>query len=269
MTVSRSVSGSLPVAVEAHLAFLRERIFQTATRWPHFSRLLEDVAQLATTLPDDAAVVILERAYVYGGDSLFAPLFWRQKTTVVDCELPTTAERDGYQRSWTDDPRCIHVPTHRRAPITATGLPDACAAALLVPNVVHHVADQDGMFAEMARLLRPTGTGYIFEALLRELHQVPDDYVRYTPWGFRTMLARHGLEMTAWAPAGGPFEAIAYCWVQALQYIPESERAAKERWFYTEHFPELMRMNGRYTENTFRAHTAFPVAYSIYFRRAS
>ena len=268
MTAHRAIPAAMPAPVADHLAFLRERIFQVATRWPHFGRLLEDVTRLAATLPDDADVVILERAYVYGGDSLFAPLFWRQPATAVDCELATTAERDGYQRAWTDDPRCIHVPTHRRAAITATGLPDACATALLVPNVVHHVADQDGMFAEIARLLRPGGTGYIFEALLRELHQIPDDYVRYTPWGFRTMLARHGLEMTAWSPAGGPFEAIAYCWVQALQYIPEGEREARERWFYTEHFPELMRMDARHTRNTYRPHTAFPVAYSIHFRRA-
>jgi SAM-dependent methyltransferase len=266
--MSSNRTSPMPAAIQAHLSFLGERIFQTAAKWPHFGRLLEDVSQLAATLPDDADVVILERAYVYGGDSLFAPLFWRQKTVVVDCELPTSVERDGYQKSWTDDPRCIHVATDRRAAITATGLPDACAAVLLVPNVVHHVADQEAMFTEMARLLRPGGTGYIFEALLRELHQVPDDYVRYTPWGFRNMLARHGLEMTSWSPAGGPFEAIAYCWVQALQYIPEGERGSTERWFYTEHFPELMRLNARYTENTFRPHTAFPVAYSIHFRRA-
>lgn len=269
MSTKPSITTSMPATVANHLAFLRERIFQVETRWPHFARLLDDVAGLATTLPEGADVVILERAYVYGGDSLFAPLFWRQRAIAVDCELATTAERGGYQRSWTDDPRCIHAAAHRRAAITATGLPDACATALLVPNVVHHVADQDGMFAEIARLLRPGGTGYIFEALLRELHQIPDDYVRYTPWGFRAMLSRHGLEMTGWTPAGGPFEAIAYCWVQALQYIPDEERARTERWFYTEHFPELMRMDARYTRNTFRAHTEFPVAYSIHFRRRS
>ena len=262
-----TASKAMGTDLQAHLAFLHERIFQTATKWPHFKRLLDDVVQLAAALPEGADVVILERAYVYGGDSLFAPLFARQKTTAIDCELATTAALGGYQKSWTEDPRCLHIAADRRASITATGLPSACADALLVPNVVHHVADQDGMFAEFARLLRPGGSGYIFEALLRELHQSPDDYVRYTPWGFGNSLARHGLEMTAWTPAGGPFEAIAYCWVQALQYLPEKERADRERWFYNEHFPELMRLNAAYPKNMFRPHTSFPVAYSIHFRR--
>jgi len=256
-----------PSAVEAHIAFLHERIFQTGTKWPHFKRLLEDVTALAVSLPVDARVVILERAYVYGGNSLFAPIFPKQNVISVDCELPTTATRGGYQKSWTEDPRCIKSPADRQASIAATGLADACADALLVPNVVHHVQDQDAMFAEIKRLMRPGGQGYIFEALLRELHQVPDDYVRYTPWGFQSMLSRHGLEMTGWTPVGGPFEAIAYCWIQALQYLPEDERTQRERWFYSEHLPELLSLDIQYPENQYRKHTSFPLAYSIYFRR--
>jgi SAM-dependent methyltransferase len=255
-------------ALEAHVAFLHERIFQTSTKWPHYRRLLADLSTLAATLPRASDVVILERSYVYGGNSLFAPLFPKHNVRVVDCELATTAARDGYQKHWTDDPRCIQIQAGHRAPVTATGLPDACADALVVPNVVHHVRDQDAMFGEFARLLRPDGTGYIFEALIRELHQTPDDYLRYTPSGFETMLARHGLEMTMWKPAGGPFEAIAYCWSQALQYIPADERAEKARWFFDEHFHELIEMDSRYTRNMCRENTAFPVAYSIYFRRA-
>ena len=261
-TATIEVAGTL----DAHVAFLHERIFQTSTKWPHYRRLLEDVSALAAMLPAGADVVILERAYVYGGDSLLAPLFAGHNVRVVDCELATTAARDGYQKEWTDDPRCIHVRADRRAPVTATGLPDACADALVVPNVVHHVRDQDAMFAEFARLLRPRGTGYIFEALLRELHQMPDDYVRYTPFGFQTMLARHGLDLTTWTPAGGPFEAIAYCWIQALQYLPLDMRVQKARWFFDGHLQELMEMGAQYGRNISRAHTAFPVAYSLYFR---
>lgn len=252
-----------------HLQFLEERIFQTRTKWPHFQRLLDDVQALAATLVQSSEVVILERAYVYGGDSLFAPFFEEHNVLSIDCQIPTAAERNGYQKSWTDDPRCLRTPTLRRASIAQTGLSDASADTVLIPNVVHHEPNQDGMFAEIARILKPGGIGYIFEALLRELHQIPDDYIRYTPWGFKSILAKHGLEMIEWRPAGGPFEAIAYCWVQALQYIPENERAEKEKWFYERHFPELMSMNQKYPQNLFRSHTSFPIGYSIYFRRSS
>ena len=255
-----------PDARQGHVAFLRERVFQTATRWPHYARLLEDLLNFARGLPPRTDVVILERSSAYGGDSLFAPLFPDQHVFVVDCEPGGTAAPDAYQTSWTDDPRCIHVRANRRAPIHMTGLDDASADVLLVPAVVHHVRDQDAMFAELARVLRPGGTGYLFEALLRELHQLPDDHVRYTPWGMEAALARHGLETTAWKPAAGPFEAIAYCWVQALQHLPPAERAVHERWFTTEHLPLLLAMDDRYPRSLSRGHTACPVAYSISFR---
>ena len=81
------------------------------------------------------------------------------------------------------------------------------------------------------------------------------------------MLEEADLEMTAWRPAGGPFEAIAYCWVQALQYLPEAERTARRQWFFEEHFPELMALDRRCRDNLERRHTSFPVAFSIDFRR--
>jgi hypothetical protein len=259
-----SLACAPPDARQGHVAFLRDRVFQTATRWPHYARLLDDLLQIAQALPPRTDVVILERASAHGGESLFAPLFPDQHVFVVDCE--PAAARDATRDGWTDDPRCIHVRANRRAPIHGTGLDDASADMLLVPAAVHQVQDQDAAFAEFARVLRPGGTGYLFEALLRELQQLPDDHVRYTPWGVEAALARHGLEMTAWTPAGGPFEAIAYCWVQALQHLPPAERAVHERWFTTEHLPLLLAMDDRYPRNLSRAQTAFPVAYSVSFR---
>jgi SAM-dependent methyltransferase len=253
--------------VTAHLEFLRRKIYQVQTKWPHFGRMLDDIARLAAEGNDQQTVVCLERAYVYGGDSLFAPLFTRGRFISVDCETETGRHRGSYQKTWTDDPDCVHIAATVKADICATGLPAGCADLLLVPNVIHHVREQDQMFAEFARLLRPGGVGYLFEALLRELHQIPDDYVRYTPWGFEAVLARHGLRMTEWRPAGGPFEAIAYCWVQALEYLPPAIRAERERWFFQEHFPQLMALDKQHPDNLARAHTSFPVAYSVFFTK--
>ena len=255
--------------VDQHLAFLKEQIFFTGTKWPQFERMLSDIVQLEAELDSGSDVVILERAYIYGGDSLFAPLFQRHNVIAIDCEIPSTAERRGFQASWMNDPRCIHIQADKRAPISDTGLPSGCADIVLVPNVVHHEPQQAAMFAEIARLLRPGGKGYIFEALLRELHQIPDDFVRYTPFGFERMFADAGLKMTEWRPTGGPFEAIAYCWIQALQYFPESERPAREKWFFEEHLPELRALDQEHPKNLFREHTSFPVAYSLYFEKAA
>src|SRR3546814_11122648 len=91
-----------------------------------------------------------------------------------------------------DDDRFIAVQATRRAPAEATGLDSGCADLVLAPNLIHHVRDQDRLFDEIARLLRPGGCGYIFEPLVRDLHQSPDDYVRCTPWGFQARIEAAG-----------------------------------------------------------------------------
>jgi len=121
----------------------------------------------------------------------------------------------------------------------------------------------EAMFKEIARIVKPGGRVYVFESILRELHQIPDDYLRYTPFGMRNMLESVGLVPEDVKQEGGPFSAVAYCWVQALQYFPEAERATMQKWFDEEEFPRLMRWDEQHTENKVRDHTSFPVGYSI------
>ena len=56
---------------------------------------------------------------------------------------------------------------------------------------------------------------------------------------------------------------MAYCWAQALEYLPADQRETMARWFYEEQFPQLMDWDARYTENLQRKHTAFPMSFSI------
>lgn len=253
--------------LQAHAELLAEKVFQVETRWPHFRLLLKNIRDWARRLPEGATVVSLERTLLYGGISLVAPFFFRQKFISIDCSPESAEQRGDYNRAMADDPRCLRVRFTRRAPIERTGLDDAVADLVLVPNLVHHVADQNALFSEMARITRPGGSVYVFEPTLRELHQAPDDYLRYTPFGMRNALTAAGLEADDFEVEGGPFSAVAYCWTQALQYFPEAERARMERWFYGEHFPELMRWEGSYRKNLVRAHTSFPVSFSIVARK--
>jgi SAM-dependent methyltransferase len=168
-----------------------------------------------------------------------------------------------------DDPRCIQVPTTQRGKPEDTGLETASADLVIIPNLVHHVANQPGLFNEISRILKPGGRGYIFEPLVREIHQDPDDYVRYTPAGFRKMIESAGMMYDQTIPEGGPFTAVAYCWSQALEYIPEPERSRIEEWFYGQHFQDLLRWDALYPRNLKRKHTSFPTAFGIYFRKAN
>ena len=250
-----------------HLKYLRDHIYKVETKWPHFQRLLDDLSSIAEEVHENQTVVCLERAYVYGGYSIVAPLFDVGTFTTVDCLLKSSESHGNYQADWVNDKQFTKIKADVQSSIYETTLPAKYSDYILIPNVIHHVENQELMFKEISRVMKPGSKGYLFEALLRELHQIPDDYARFTPWGFAHMLEKQGLKMTDWKPAGGPFESIAYCWVQALQYFPEDLRVQKEKWFYEEHFPELMDWDVQYKNNLERKYTEFPVAYGIFFEK--
>lgn len=266
-TEAPAMSG-LPADLAGHLAMLQERVFQTATRWPQFNLLLGDLTKVAASLPKGARVVALERTILYGGISLFAPFFRDQDFVSVDCSPAEADVRGAYNAHMVDDPRTLRIPYSRRGTEVETGLDDGFADIVLVPNLVHHIADQNKLISEMARVVKPGGQVYVFEPIVRELHQIPEDYLRYTPFGMAQVMKGFGLTMESYELEGGPFQAIAYCWDQALQYFPTEKRAEMEKWFFEEHFPQLMKWDVEFPNNLVRKYTSFPVAFSIVARKA-
>ena len=82
-----------------------------------------------------------------------------------------------------DDSRFIKIKHTSRATISNTKLEAECADLVLIPNLVHHVEDQDLLFKELNRITKKNGMIYIFEPLVRELHQEPDDFFKiHTIW---------------------------------------------------------------------------------------
>ena len=57
--------------------------------------------------------------------------------------------------------------------------------------------------------------------MVRELHQIPEDYYRITPYGFKFLLKKRKFKNFKIKFEGGPFTAIIYCWDQSLQYLPK------------------------------------------------
>ncbi len=256
-----------PQQIQRHLEMLEQKVFQVDTKWPQFKLLLQDCQALAAAVPAEATVVCLERTLLYGGVSLFAPLFARQNFISLDCSPGSAESRGAYNQSMVDDARCLPIPTTRRGRAEATGLAASSTDLLLIPNLVHHVADQRGLFAEVHRLLKPGGRGYVFEPMLRELHQIPDDYLRYTPYGLARVIEEAGMVFERHEPVGGPFTAVAYCWFQALEYFPEAERDVIEQWFRTEQWPQLLRWEAQHQINLKRQHSSFPTAFAVHFRK--
>ena len=65
---------------KTHENILREEIFFTKNKWPHFDILFNGIKKIARlTKEKNKKVVMLERTSLYGGISLFAP-FLKKKT---------------------------------------------------------------------------------------------------------------------------------------------------------------------------------------------
>ena len=246
-----------------HMNILKRDVFQVENKWPQFDLLLNDMLEMSSTISNNSVVVSFERTLLYGGYSLVAPFFESQNFISLDCSPDSADERGAYNSPMVSDPDFIKIRYNRRSAIDDINLENNLADFVLVPNLIHHVKDQDKLFSEMLRILKPGGRIYIFEAILRELHQIPDDYIRYTPYGLKAFLEKLGMKIEKIETTGGPFSAIGYCWVQALQYFPEDLRSEMSDWFYNKHYQELMSWEAMYKNNLVRNHTAFPVAFSL------
>ena len=252
-------------SVSNHIDFLKEKFYQVETKWPQFEILFETLGDLAESIPLSKKVLILERAYFYGGWTLFSPIFHKQSVVSVDCFIDNEDNRWGEQESWLEDDRCI-----KWRPDFVNGISDLHNIKsesndyVLVPNVVHHEKNQDAMFQEFSRVLKKDGRCMIFEGLVRELHHMPDDYVRYTHKGIEVMFEKNGLKFDSYKFGSGIFDVIAYVWQNAFEYLPENLKKEKTEWFYREHFPYLQEMDKKYKKNISKPDKSFPMSYVVW-----
>ena len=254
----------LPLTSELrdHIDVLRERVFSANGYLPQFNLLINDLISLRNSVSTGASVVSIERMLLYG-KNLFAPLFSHTRYISLDSSPNSADQRGAYNAHMVSDPRFVASECESiRCEPSALKLESEIAELVLVPNLVHHVRDQMGMWNEVLRILKPGGRLYVFEPTFREVHQSPDDYLRYTPHGLESTLEQIGFESFTSATTGGPFTAIAYCWTQAMQYIDEPERQHRQKWF-SEHYKELVDLESRFPTNQVRKYTSFPTAFSL------
>jgi SAM-dependent methyltransferase len=185
MTLSKS-------QVEEHEQVLSEKVFQAKTKWPQFELLLDDIRTISKKLKCGSNVVAMERTLLYGGYSLIAPFFSEHNFMSLDCSPSSADDRGAYNANMIDDARFIKIPYTKRVGFDLTGVESGSVDLILIPNLIHHVKNQNILFEEVSRLLKVGGGVYIFEPLVRELHQIPDDYLRYTPFGLSEILKNFG-----------------------------------------------------------------------------
>ena len=238
--------------IKNHEAVLREKIFFTETKWPQYNLLFNDIKALASMPLIRSSVFSYERNLLYGGCSLLAPFFYAHSYYVEEC---TRLDRGA--TAAVDDSRLIitRLESYNHEPIHM----------VIVPNAVHHMPDQSKFFDKIVE--KTSRYVYIFEPLVREIHQAPYDYVRYTPYGLKEMLEGRGMKIVWEHEIGGPFTTLAYVFDQCLQYLPESEREEIKFEFALEedifNIVQAIKMDKACPKNLVREHSRFPTAMSV------
>lgn len=273
---------------EQHIAMLKERVFQI-DRWPHYQLLLDDLMELAKyrffrpfegenglkgTEDGPSKILSLERTLLYGGKSLFAPIFYGHDYRIREASPESAYERGPYNIDMLDQ-RLMEY-----------GKPTSYAQGddydlAIIPNSLHHtpVALHGSLIYDCESMLRPGGYLYIYEQFIEEIHQKPDDYVRYTPDGLASLLQAAGYQIEYVRTTGDIFTSTQFLLDQILEYIeggmpPECvapldfgmTKAEDVRRIHGM-IKGLQKMAPHYPTNGVRKYTEYPKAFSILARK--
>lgn len=74
---------------------------------------------------------------------------------------------------------------------------DDCFDTVLCSQVLEHVFEPEGFVAELNRVLRPGGFLLLTTPFVWDEHEQPFDYARYSSFGLRYLLGKHGLRVEA------------------------------------------------------------------------
>ena len=81
---------------------------------------------------------------------------------------------------------------------------DRLDAAICV-NVLEHVAEPERCLAELHRVLRPGGRLFLVAPQSWQVHQAPQDFLRFTRFGLEHLLGKVGFAVDSLEPSGGIF----------------------------------------------------------------
>ena len=248
--------------IRNHEKILINQVFFSNSKWPHFELLINDIKKLSKK-KEFKNILSLERGNLYGGISLFAPYFIKKKFISVDCSPKKILRRGAYNKKFVKDEKLIKIPIDKYNSYKKIEIKKNSIDLIIIPNLLHHIFDFENLFKQCKKFLKKRGSLYVFEPTLRELHQKPSDYFRFTPFGIEHSLKKLEFKVYKTNFNGGPFSAAAYCLDQAKQYIPKNKIKNHKKIFNIQILKNLIKLDKTYKKNLMRKNTSFPVSFSI------
>ena len=254
--------------LERHQRVLEDQIFQIRTKWPEFEPLLRTLREIGASLQGNEVIIDLGRYYVYDGCCLFAPYFAKARQYIgADCILPNWKEVYGYQKWMVEDKNLIRVLPKVVTDVATLPFRSEVADWVLIPNIVEHVQEPEAMFREALRVLRKGARGFVFAPHVREEHQPPYDYFRYTRYGLRHLFEKVGFQVESITPTTGIFDVLSKTTMLALEFLPPRRRKVAGLFFEKLIKPVLWKCDRLYQRNLVTQGKEFPMAYVSLLRK--
>lgn len=254
--------------LQRHHRVLEDSIYQIHTKWPEFQPLLQSLRHIGESLKGDEIVIDLGRYYVYDGCCLFAPYFFKAKQYVgADCVLPNWKEVYGYQRWMVEEEGLIRVLPKVVTDVVSLPFKEGVADWILIPNIVEHVEEPEAMFRESFRALKKGARGFVFAPHVREEHQPPFDYFRYTRYGLQHLFEKVGFQVESITPTTGIFDVLSKTAMLALDFLPSGKRRVAGFLFEKLIKPVLWKYDRLYQKNLVTKGKEFPMAYVSLLRK--
>ncbi len=247
--------------LKKHINLLKKEVFFTQNKWPHFELLFKDLTKFSKN-QKIRKIISLERGSLYGNISLFAPLFNKKEFTSIECGTKRIRLRGAYNKKFVKNKHILQVPTNLISSYKNLNLKSNSSDLIIIPNLIHHIFDHQLIIKQCKKNLKKNGILYIFEPTLREIHQKPDDYFRFTPYSLRIILKQIGFKKIKIKFCGGPFSAAYYCLDQASQYIPIKQRETFKK-KYMRDYKKFFDYDKKFKKNLVRKNTIFPMSFSI------
>ena len=104
---------------------------------------------------------------------------------------------------------------------------------IILSDTLEHIAEPDGLWTEMARVLSPGGKIIVSVPFYYWLHEQPHDYYRYTEFALRRFVTRSGLRVIQLESLGGTPEVMADILSKNIFHLPliGPSLAALTQWF--------------------------------------
>ena len=209
---------------EKSIKYLREKVFKT-DEYYQFELLFRQAREIEKKAT--SPIGILERAYIYNGKSIFSSVFSKNEIVPIDYRPSSSKEREGFQSAWLEKAglNCLSAASS----IIDTGesfvfkLQNKKIRTLFITNVLHHCRDFPELLKGVKSRFPALKKIYVFDSYIRENHQDPDDFCRYTPSALSVLFKKAGFIEKKRSEVGNIFDAILYLISQAKECLKNSE----------------------------------------------